>query len=219
MQIICGDSHQEMKNIKDESVDCIITDPPYGMSFQSNMRTKTLKFDLIKDDDNLDNVLVLFSEMYRVLKNNTHIYIFCSWHNVDKFKIEFEKYFKLKNILVWYKDVHTMGDLHGQYAPRYEFILFGHKGRRLLNKGRHPDVLPFKKVPPNHLVHSNEKPVELLKFLIEKSTDEGELILDCYAGSGTVPLACKSLNRDCIAIEIDQKYINIINKRLNQQVL
>jgi len=219
IKIIHGDSNHEMKKISDESVDCIVSDPPFGISFQSNMRTVTPKFNKIKDDDNLDNVFVLFSEMYRVLKPNTHIYLFCSWHHIDKFKIEFEKYFKLKNILIWNKGGFSMGDLKGSYATEYELILFGVKGKRDLNNGRHSAVLNYAKVPSNNLDHSTQKPVPLAKFLIEKSTNKGDVVLDCYAGTGFVPIACKQCYRDSIAIEIDEDYYHKMNTKLNQGIL
>lgn len=106
-----GDCLEVIKNIPDKSIDLIITDPPYLMNYQSNRRKKENRFDKIKNDkDNYILIQEYFKECYRIMRNNTAIYCFCSWHNIDFFKKEFEKYFKLKNIIVWNKNNHGTGD-------------------------------------------------------------------------------------------------------------
>ena len=96
-----GDCLEVMDKLIEEDikVDCILTDPPYGMNFKSNHRKN--KYEKIENDNNLNFLPLLFNKLYKILNDNSHIYCFCSWHNIDKFKIEFEKYFKLKNIIVW----------------------------------------------------------------------------------------------------------------------
>ena len=128
MKLIQGNCLEVMKEIPDKSIDLIVTDPPYGINFQSNYRKKSYK--KIKNDNSLDFLNYLFSESFRVLKDNTAIYCFCSWHNVDEFKRQFEMFFKLKNIIIWEKNNTSMGDLKGSFAPKYEMILYGHKGRK-----------------------------------------------------------------------------------------
>ena len=164
-----GDCLEVIKNIPDKSIDLIITDPPYLMNYQSNWRKKENRFDKIKNDkDNYILIQEYFKECYRIMRNNTAIYCFCSWHNIDFFKKEFEKYFKLKNIIVWNKNNHGTGDLKGSYAPKYEFILFGHKGRTLLREKRIPDVIDCAKISSKKLTHPTEKPQELLKIFIKQ---------------------------------------------------
>ena len=124
-----------MKTLPDKCIDLVLTDPPYGMSFQSNHRT--VKHEKIVNDNNLDWLPDFIKESYRLLKDNTHAYFFCSFHNVDVFKQEIEKYFEVKNILVWVKNNTGMGDLEGDYAPQYEFCIYSRKGNRKLNEGRH----------------------------------------------------------------------------------
>ena len=82
-------------------VDAVITDPPYGIEFVSNYRKN--KYDKIKNDTNLDWLDDFSKKIYELLNDNSHGYVFCSFHNVDKFKIALEKYFKIKNILIWEK--------------------------------------------------------------------------------------------------------------------
>ena len=84
-------------------VDAVITDPPYGINFRSNYRGK--KYNKIENDNNLDFLDLYLSKCYRILKQDSAIYCFCSWHNIDIFKSVFERYFKLKNIIIWEKIV------------------------------------------------------------------------------------------------------------------
>jgi len=100
-KVIQGDCLEIMNGIPDKSIDMILTDPPYGMDFQSNYR-KELHNKII-GDSNLDWIGEFVEQSYRVSKDNTAHYIFCSFHNIDIFKQAFQKRFKIKNILVWKK--------------------------------------------------------------------------------------------------------------------
>ena len=153
-----------MKTLPDKCIDLVLTDPPYGMSFQSNHRT--VKHEKIVNDNNLDWLPDFIKESYRLLKDNTHAYFFCSLHNVDVFKQEIEKYFEVKNILVWVKNNTGMGDLEGDYAPQYGFCIYSRKGNRKLNEGRHSNILQFNRTGNIH--HPTEKPLDLFSFLIRK---------------------------------------------------
>lgn len=115
IKLIEGDCLERMKEIPDGSVDMILTDPPYGMDFQSNHRKE--KHAQIKNDRDLSWVEEFVSNCFRIAKNNTAHYIFCSFHKVDIFKQAFEKMFTLKNILIWEKNNTSMGDLEGDFAP------------------------------------------------------------------------------------------------------
>ena len=209
-----GDCLEIMDKLIEEGVkvDCIITDPPYGMNFKSNHRKQ--KYKNIKNDNNLDFIEDYFKKCYDVLKEDTHIYCFCSWHNIDKFKIEFEKYFKLKNIIVWEKNNTSMGDLKGSYAPKHEFILYGHKGRRLRNGFRYADIIKANRT--NNKLHPTQKPVDLLETFINQSTNKNEIILDGFMGSGSTGVACMNTNRRFIGIELDNNYFNIAKQRIEE---
>ena len=210
-----GDCLEIMGGIKDKSVDLIVTDPPYLMNYQSNRRKKEDRFDKIKNDKgNYMLIQDYLEECHRIMKDNTAIYCFCSWHNIDFFKNEFEKHFKLKNILVWNKNNHGTGDLKGSYAPKHEFILFGHKGRTLLREKRIADVIDCPKISSNKLTHPTEKPQDLLEIFIKQSSDVGSIIFDGFMGTGSCGIAAKKLNRNFIGIELDEKYFNIAKNRL-----
>ena len=210
-----GDCLEIMGGIKDKSVDLIVTDPPYLMNYQSNRRKKEDRFDKIKNDKgNYMLIQDYLEECHRIMKDNTAIYCFCSWHNIDFFKNEFEKHFKLKNILVWNKNNHGTGDLKGSYAPKHEFILFGHKGRTLLREKRIADVIDCPKISSNKLTHPTEKPQDLLEIFIKQSSDVGSIIFDGFMGTGSCGIAAKKLNRNFIGIELDEKYFDIAKNRL-----
>lgn len=210
MNLLQGDCLELMKDIPDGSVDMILTDPPYGMEFQSGYRT--IRYEKIKGDHSLYWLGDFVDEIFRVSKNNTAHYIFCSFHHIDKFKQAIEKKFKVKNILTWVKNNTSMGDLRGDFAPKTEFIIFFHKGRRIINGKRDSNVLEFKRT--GNKLHPTQKPIDMTEYLIGKFSDEGELILDPFMGSGTTGVACKNLNRNFIGMELDETYFNIAKERI-----
>ena len=206
----CGDCLELMKDIPDGSVDLVLTDPPYGMAFQSNHRKE--KYNEIQNDKSLEWLERYISECCRVLKNNSAIYCFCSWHNVDVFKQAIEKKFKIKNILIWEKNNTSMGDLKGSYAPKYEMIIFAHKGRKLLNGFRYADIIKASRTGNKN--HPTEKPVDLLETFIKNSSDESSVVFDGFMGSGSTGVACINTNRNFIGIELDEGYFQIAKQRI-----
>jgi len=210
MNLINGDCLEVMKNLPDESVDLILTDPPYGMEFKSSHRK--IKYDKIKNDNNLDWLDDFSKLCFDKTKNNTAHYIFCSFHNIDKFKQAFEKNFTIKNILVWEKNNTSMGDLSADFAPKVEFIIFLQKGRKLINGDRSPNIFKFARTQNKY--HPTEKPIMLMEHLIKKFSNENDVVLDPFMGSGTTAIASRNLNRKFIGIELDKKYFDTVNQRL-----
>lgn len=199
---------------KGMKVGCVITDPPYGMDFKSNFRKE--KYDKIKNDSNLEWLQEFVNSSYELMQENTHLYCFCSFHNVDIFKQALEKKFKIKNILIWEKNNTSMGDLKGDYAPKYEMIIYCHKGRRTLNGRRDCNILKYKRTGNKN--HPTEKPVDLIEFLVGKSTQGEDVIFDPFMGSGTTGIACKNLGRKFIGIELDEGYYEIAKERIKKEV-
>lgn len=203
--------------IPDESIDLVVTDPPYLINYRSNRRIQQEKFDYIKNDKGgYELIKEFFKIIHAKMKNNTAIYIFCSWHHVDFFKQEFEKYFKLKNIIVWNKNNHGSGDLKASYAPKHEFILYGHKGRSLFRNKRLADVIDCAKVPSSKLTHPTEKPIQLLDIFILNNSDEGDIVLDGFAGTGSTGISAIKNKRRFIGFEIVEEYADIANKRIKK---
>lgn len=206
-----GDCLERMKETPDSSVDMILTDPPYGMKFQSNHRNE--KYNKIKNDKDLSWLDVWVDELFRVAADNTAHYVFCSFHNIDKFKQALEQKFKIKNMLVWEKNNTSMGDLKSDFAPKYEMVIFIQKGRRFINGKRDPNILKFNRT--GNKLHPTQKPVDLLEYLLTKFSDEGATILDPFMGSGSTGVACKNLNRKFIGIELDENYFKIAQDRIS----
>ena len=218
IDLICGDCLVEMDKLiaQGVKVDAVITDPPYGMGYQSNRRGMETKFEGIEGDVDLGWLDEFVDKCFRMMKMGAAIYMFCSWHHVDVFKRAFERKFVLKNIIVWVKNNHGAGDLRGSYAPKHELVLFGCKGRSLLRGKRLSDVMEFPKVPGGKMVHPTEKSVKMLEVFVRKSTGGGEIVLDPFMGRGTTMVACKKLGRRGIGIELDKKYFEIAGKRLGE---
>jgi len=219
LTLIHGDAINVLKKIEDESIDLVVTDPPYGINYQSNQRK--IKFEKIINDDNLEWVDEVISELYRILKKNSCFYCFTRWDVYPFWKEKIEKNgFKIKNCLIWIKKNSTggLGDLESSYKSNFEFIIFCMKGRKILWKGgfgRKNGYFINHNVNPNSLIHPNEKPVSLIREFIISSSDKHDTVLDPFLGSGTTMKACLELKRNCIGIEIDERYIKITKKRLN----
>lgn len=210
-KINCVDWREGILSIKYKSIDLVVTDPPYGISFQSNHRK--IKHKKIEDDNNLDWLPNWVESIKWVCKEEAHLYILCSWHNIDVFKIELSKHFNVKNILIWEKNNTGMGDLEGDYAPKYEFIIFCSNGDKKLHGGRDANIIKSPRTLNTN--HPTEKPVNLVSYLIEKSSNKGDLILDTFAGSFSTALAAKHLKRDFICFEIDKRYCETAKILLN----
>lgn len=151
-------------------------------------------------------------EIYRVLKNNTHCYIMVNGRNLAELQKQAEKVgFKFQNLLVWEKNNATPNKF---YLNACEFILMLRKGgeRWINNMGsktllKCPNIIGDKN-------HPTEKPVPLMEILIANSTNENDIVLEPFAGAGATCIAAKNLKRRFIGIEIDPKYCEIANKRL-----
>jgi site-specific DNA-methyltransferase (adenine-specific) len=200
-KITLGDSREILAGFPDKCVDLIITDPPYGMSFQSNHRQE--KHDKIAGDDTFP--LWIFDEFNRIARNG--VYVFCRWDNLVEVP-------KPKSVLAWVKNNWSMGDLQHEHGRMWEACCFYPKENHQFIK-RIPDVIYADRT--GNSLHPTEKPVKLLETIIEANV--GQIILDPFAGSGSTLLAAKNLGRDFIGIELSPKYVEVINERLSQDLL
>jgi len=204
-----------MKTLPDKCIDLVLTDPPYGMNYQSSRRTATKQFEKVEQDTNIDWFPEFIKECFRILKDDRHIYIFCNDYAISEFRNYTEKVgFTPKRALVWVKNNHTSGDLQGDYANKTEFIVYAQKGRRLLAGGRDTNVLYFDRV--SDLRHPTEKPEDICTYLINKSSEPEEIVFDPFMGSGTTLVSAKNNKRNYIGCEISAEYCEIAEKRLSQ---
>jgi site-specific DNA-methyltransferase (adenine-specific) len=204
-----GNSIDVLKKEPLNKISLLLSDPPYGMDFKSGFDYDK-KWDKIDNDKIEDTIPILDSVFYEAKKHllpDAHIYIFGNPFEIENIKPVFEKYFKLKNILIWDREVIGMGDLK-TYGRSYDIILFGYNEKwKDLNGTRDRDILRFNRVAPNNLKHPTEKPLDILEYLIKKSSNEGEYILDPFAGSFTTCEAAMNLNRNSYGIELQNKYL------------
>ena len=192
----------------------LLTDPPFAMDFQSNYRK--IKHEKIENDNNLNWFPDWIKEIKRIMKQDAHLYIFCSWHKVEVFKTEIEKYFNVKNILIWEKNNAGMGDLTGDFAPKYEMIIFCSNGVKKLKGNRDSNIIKAKKTGNEY--HPTQKPVNLMEYLIEKSTNVNDLVMDCFSGSGSTAIAAYNTNREFIGCEINKQFYDKSMERINNHV-
>ncbi len=200
-KVTCGDSFELIKEMKDKSVDITITDPPYGMSFQSNYRKE--KHKVIENDDKFP--IEFLDEIFRVTKKA--VYVFCRWDNLKDMP-------KPKSVIAWVKNNWSMGDLKHEHGRQWEAICFYAMEEHEFEK-RIPDVINAERTGNN--LHPTEKPLKIIRELIK--CNKGQIVFDPFMGSGTTMVACKLLKRDFIGIEIDEAYCKIAEDRLKQQPL
>jgi len=210
-----------MRAMQDESIDLIVSDPPYLINYATNHR-KDKEHDFcspIRNDSNPKLIEDYMQECYRILKQNHAFYVFCSAKTQDFFKNAAQKArFTVKNAIVWVKNEWTMGDLKAQFGQQYEVILLLNKGRAPFNGKRIGDVWEFPRVKGNQQIHQNQKPVELIERCIEKHSSEGDIVFDGFAGSGTTAIAAMKMHRRFVGFEIEPKYFWMIHNRIVKEV-
>ena len=208
--LVKGDSATSMSVLPSESVDVVVTDPPYGISLL--MKAKDGNVSPYQDDVShiLDTIDKVVGECYRVLKEGSHMYLFYDPRNYGAVREVCERkgFSVTETPLVWHK---TGGGGPGggplQWARNYESILFCYKGKgRTLNKLGESDVLVVPRIPPQKKIHPTEKPRQLLRQLIEQSTEPGDLVVDPFAGSGSTLLAAFECKRQAWGCELDEEY-------------
>ena len=158
-------------------------------------------------------------EFYRVLKDGSHCYVMCNHINlIHMLNVFTQNGFKFVKSLIWSKGNKIMGHY---YMSSFEYILFFRKGKgKKINHCGTSDILsvPNKKTKGDDgkNLHNTEKPVELMKILIDNSSLENEIVLDPFMGIGSTGIAAIELNRDFIGIEIDERYFEIAQSRIEE---
>jgi len=201
-KIICGDCLEVMKGIPNNSIDLVVTDPPYGINYLSNYYKYNNPHSKIINDDKL---FIDINECWRVLKPTGSLFVFYSQKKplVDK---------RIKNIIIWVKNNWSAGDLYGDFGNQYECIAFMPKEKFKLKSKRYSNVWQFKREIPKY--HPTQKPVSIIERIIESSTNKNDIILDPFIGSGTTAVACKETGRKYIGIEISEEYCEIARRRI-----
>ena len=214
-----------LKNIPDNSIDLIVTDPPYPTTSRGSAGNSggMLQKDINKKGKvftyNNINCKEYAPEFYRVLKDGSHCYVMTNHINlIDMLNTFTNVGFHFIKSLIWDKGNKIMGQY---YMSQFEYILFFRKGRgKRINNCGTSDILsvPNKKTKDENgkNIHDTEKPIGLMEILINNSSQENELVLDPFMGVGSTGLACIKNNRNFIGIEIDENYFNIAKSRLEE---
>lgn len=223
-QIVQGDCFEVLPKIKSKTVDLILTDPPYLISRKSNFKNSdNAKFNGISidfgewDKEEFD-IEKLLSEYYRVLKPGGTLVIFYDVWKSNQVKIFAEKAgFKQPRVCQWLKTNPVPINSKINYLSNASefFFTFVKSKKPTFNSQYDNGVYQY---PLCHgkerTKHPTQKPLPLIKDLILKHSNEGDLVLDTFGGSGTTGLACKMLNRNFILVEMDPEYVEISNNRI-----
>lgn len=211
-RLLCGDStdsDQVAKLMNGEKADMVFTDPPYGVSYQSNMRTKTNKFDVLEND----NVFITEWISNLPLFSNGFVFVWTSW-KVLKQWIEFcEPIGELSNLIIWDKGGGGIGDLKKTFLTDFEIALVYNRGAEIKGK-RLGSVWSISKDGSSKYLHPTQKPVELPAIAIKNITNQNNLVLDLFLGSGSTMVASHQLKRKCYGMELDPKYCQVIVDRM-----
>lgn len=222
-----GNCLEYVRTLEDKSIDLIVTDPPYPTTSRGHagnsggmLQKEINKKGKVFEHNNID-CTEYAPEFYRVLKDGSHCYVMTNHINLIKMLNVFTDCgFHFIKSLIWNKGNKIMGQY---YMSQFEYILFFRKGygKKINNCGT-ADILsvPNKKTKDENgkNIHDTEKPVELMKILIENSTQKGDIVLDPFVGVGSTALACIESERNYIGIELDEGYFNIAKKRIDEAI-
>lgn len=217
-----------MRSLPNESIDLIVTDPPYKVTQRGSSGTMSgywstdvAKSGMVFEHNDID-IEEYLPEFYRILKQNAHCYIMCNNFNLPHFfEVIGKSDFHFVKLLVWDKQSKICGRY---YMGQVEHIFMLRKGKdKPINDCSQSDFLSFsnskrEKDKEGNNLHDSIKPIPLMQCLIENSTQQGELVLDPFMGSGTTALACIRSKRHYICCEIDPKYYKVALKRIDMEM-
>ena len=209
-RVMCGNSidYEDVHKLMNNKIaDLVNTDPPYGVYYQSNMRTKSDKFDIIKNDDKILNITPIIDKF-----SKGWVFIWTTWKVIDKWLDNTKSFGFPTNMVVWHKGGGGIGDLKKTFSTDYEMALVFNRGAELCGK-RIGSVWKLQKDKAIKYKHPTQKPVELSVEAIDKTTKPKAIVLDLFLGSGSTIIACEKMDRICYGMELDPKYCDVIIKR------
>ena len=218
-----GDCLEILKDIPDKSIDLIITDPPYkfenqgGGFYAKNNSTQRVYLDNLKNIKCCEFEPRKFLEIIKPKMKKFYGYFFCNKSLVEEY-IKFARENKFQfDILVMAK-TNPIPAYNNHHLSDLEYvIMIREKGSYFSKHKEIDDYRKFYLTSCKKGVHPAEKPIELLKRFIKVSSEENELIIDPFMGSGSTGVACKHLNRNFIGIELDNNYFEIAKKRIEEE--
>ena len=218
-RLILGDCLDAMKQMPDKSVDAVITDPTYGINYQSARRIdKRERFEILTNDDVVLRQWCI--DAFGIAKEISCLFAFTRWdvEDIAREAIEDGEWI-IKSQVVWDRGIHGLGDLEAQYAPCHDNAWFAIKNGYKFPGHRPKSVYRCDRLPANELLHPTQKPMPLMKMIIGDLTSSDNTIFDPFMGSGTTGVACVQLGRKFIGCEIHEPYFDIAVKRIKQAQL
>ena len=213
-KIYLGDCLELIKELPDNSIDAIITDPPYAQGLTHNGQKGCFNdLQIVKPFFN-----EVFKEFKRVLKDEySAVYFFTDFRGYALYYPLMQNWLPVRNMLVWDKG----GGMGNFYTFAHELILYAVDKPKRQGAGYGPNVIKgFKsfsggaKKTNGEKVHPTQKTIELIEKIILDTTDEGDVILDTFMGSGTTAIAAMRNQRNFIGFELDEQYFEIAQKRI-----
>jgi DNA modification methylase len=219
-RLICGDSTKAEiyeKLMDGKKANLCVTDPPYSVNYSS--KAGSIKNDNLSDQDFYNFLLAAFKNIENSMADDASIYVF----HADTEGYNFRKAFKeagfyLSGVCIWVKQSLVLG--RSPYQWQHEPILFGWRkdGRHKWYSDRKQTTIWNFDRPTKSELHPTMKPVPLLAYPIKNSSVTNCIVLDPFGGSGSTLIACEQLGRICYAIELDEKYADVIVKRYIEYV-
>lgn len=212
-KIYNDDCFKIMKNIKDKSIDLIITDIPYGVINRKSNGLRNLNKGIADNAENI-NIKEMIKEFSRITKGS--IYVFCATEQISEIRKEMINNKLSTRLIIWNKT--NPSPMNGQHIwlSSIETCVFEKFPNATFNEHCKGSVLNYPIVRLK--LHPTEKPVKLLEYLIQVSSNENDIILDPFAGSGSTGIACLNTNRKYILIEKEKEYYGTIMKRIKNQL-
>lgn len=219
--IILGDCLDVLKNIESKSIDLVLTDPPYNISKKNNFSSMEIYNKYRGMDfgewDKEFNQTEWIDIVAPLLKDDANVVIFNSWQNIKEISDHLEKNgLTTKRILVLRKTNPMPVNRDRLFANSFEFIIWAVKGKWTFNREKEIESGFFECKNNGETKHPTEKQLKTIKELLNILSNEGQVILDPFAGSGTTAIACHDLRRNFICIEKQPEYHKIATDRYNQ---
>jgi len=215
-RLMCGDAtkQDDVERLMDgKKANLVLTDPPYNAAFQSSSGL-TIKNDKMKSEEFYAFLLASFQNLAEALANHGSVYIFHSDTEGENFRRAFrEAGFHLSGTCIWSKNAPVLG--RSPFLWVHEPILFGWKksGKHQWYKGRSEKTVWHFDKPTKNQHHPTSKPLDLLAYPIQCSTQANGIVLDTFGGSGSTLIACEQTDRICYMLELDPKYASVICRR------
>lgn len=214
--LYCGDatSEDDVNKLMDgKKANLILTDPPYGVSFKSSSGL-TIKNDSMKNEEFYEFLLSSFKNMVAHSESGASAYVFHADTEGLNFRTAFKDAgFHLAGCCIWVKDSLVLG--RSDYQWQHEPVLYGFLKtgtHRWYSDRKQTTIWNFKK-PKRNENHPTSKPLDLLSYPLQNSTQENAVVIDTFGGSGSTLMACELTNRICYTMELDEKYASVILRR------